>query len=346
MRFVPIALLLFITGCVPPVYEKTTFVIDDFIADSCEISQGKFAILELEGQDCDCGNASEGIHDCHNDVIIDGDVLAVSLYHPKRPDRMAALRSISEQTGFQVRDGKICLPHISSLDVGGLTLHEAKEKLQTAYCEELPQSQIFVNFKLRRERQVQIIGAANPMVPVDGRTRLFEVLAKAGIAPYANLFKSYVMRDGQQLPVDLYKLVHEGDECQNIFMQGGDQIFIARASDAMVMVTGEIPRPMSIPIPYGFISLREALALAGDIPYAGDKCHIYVIRGNFVKPKVYELAWRQFAHLPNQSLLLMDGDVVYITEKPITQWNRFIEQLQPSIFSVQTGSNCYYMFVK
>ena len=43
----------------------------------------------------------------------------------------------------------------------------------------------------------------------------------------ANLFMSYVIREGRPLPIDLYKLMNEGDMDQNIVMRGGDKIFIA-----------------------------------------------------------------------------------------------------------------------
>jgi polysaccharide export outer membrane protein len=151
------------------------------------------------------------------------------------------------------------------------------------------------------------------------------------------------MRDGQQLPIDLYKLIHEGDNRQNVIMHGGDQIFIAKGSDATVMVTGEVRKPMDIPIYYGSISLREVLVKAGGIPFTGDKGSILIIRGNFVRPKIYCLAWSDMTRVPNQSLLLMPGDIVVVSERPITEWHRFISQLQPSLIGMDNAYSIYYM---
>lgn len=333
------AIFLLLVGCTPPVYQDTTYDMEEFIADSNQISLGKWAILAMENQEensCISENCNY-----FEEILIDGDVLTIVLYCPRRPDRMMALNTINRTTGFRVCDGNICLPHLASIEVNGLTLREVRDKIQLAYCEQLSDAQIFVNFKKRRERWVQIIGAGRPVVNVDGRMRLSQVLAKARISPYANLFRSYVMRDGQKLPVDLYKLIHEGDESQNIVMKGGDQIFIAKASDATVMVTGEVPSPRDIPVPYGFISLREALVMAGGIPFTGSKGCIQVIRGNLLRPKVYTLAWIDITHLPNQSLLLMPGDIVVVSETPITQWNRFINQASPSVAGMQNAYNVY-----
>jgi polysaccharide export outer membrane protein len=338
IRLFVFANLFNLSSCVAPVYENTTYDIEEFTLDSQQIAQGKFAILALEEKESVCYPDSHFLSD---DIVIEGDELSITLYCPERPDRMLAVETINARTGFRVCNGNICLPHLPSLEVTGLTLNEVRDRLQTAYCEQLPHARVFVNFHKRRERIVQIIGANLPMVAVDGRMRLSEVLAKADLSPYANLFKSYVMRNGEQLPLDLYKLVHEGDESQNIVMQGGDQIFIANARDASVMVMGEVGQPIVVPVPYGFISLREALAIASGIPFTGNKNCIQVIRGDLTRPKIYSLAWNDMMRIPNRSLLLMPGDVVVISERPITQWNRFIDQLQPSTDCMQTTCNIY-----
>jgi polysaccharide export outer membrane protein len=174
-------------------------------------------------------------------------------------------------------------------------------------------------------------------VPVDGKIRLYEVLCKAHVPNGANLFNSYVHRCGKKLPIDLYRLMHDGDMDYNIVMRGGDKIYIADPQDARVMVMGEVLMPKPIPLPCGSMSLREALVSAGGIPFTGNRNCIQVIRGNMLKPKIYLLSWEQIIHLPNDSLLLMPGDTVYVSETPITQWNRFISQLLPSLSGVQTS---------
>ena len=132
--------------------------------------------------------------------------------------------------------------------------------------------------------------------------------------------------------------------CQNIVMRGGDRIFIANPNDTTVMVMGEVGSPRAVNLPYGFMSLREALVSAGGIPFTGNRDSIQVIRGNLQNPKIYVLSWDHIIHLPNDSLLLMPGDTVYVTEKPITQWNRFIDQLLPSCLGVQTAYGTYRVF--
>ena len=87
-----------------------------------------------------------------------------------------------------------------------------------------------------------------------------------------------------------------------------------------------------------FANFAEALAEARGIPYTGDKSCIFVIRGSIQKPKIYQLNWEHVLHLPNDSLLLMPGDIVYVASKPITEWNRFISQLLPSFSGLEIAT--------
>lgn len=336
--------LLLVTSCSTPCHDYAIMGADEFVIDSYKIRQGKLAILEMEG--VEVGELPPDAMDEYQDVIAEDDILNIVVYHPKRQDLMDSIQFINENVGgFRVSQGKVCLPDIPSVAVEGLTLEEARKKIQAQFREQIQDVEVFVAYEDRLTRKVELAGMVQtPTVPVDGKIRLYEVIAKAQIPPQANLFMSYVVRDGCPLPIDLHRLINRGDMCQNIVMRGGDKVFIANPSDATVMLMGEIGRPLAVNLPYGFMSLREALVNAGGIPFTGDRRCIQVIRGNLLCPKIYVLSWEHIVHLPNDSLLLMPGDTVYVTEKPITQWNRFIEQLIPSFQGLQTGYGTYNTF--
>jgi polysaccharide biosynthesis/export protein len=333
--------LLSITSCSAPCHDYAVMGADEFVMDSYLIRQGKLSILALEGKEV--GEFPEDAMDEYRDVISEDDILNIAVYHPTRKDLMESFQFINQSVGgFRVYNGNVDLPDISTVQVSGLTLEEARARLRARFCEQIQDCEIFVSYKDRLTRKVELTGmVTTSTVPVDGRIRLYEVIAKAHIPPTANLFMSYVVRDGCPLPIDLHQLINEGDMCQNIVMRGGDKIFIANPADSTVMLMGELRNPRAVNLPYGFMSLREALVTAGGIPFTGDKRHIQVIRGNLQCPKIYVLAWEHIVHLPNDSLLLMPGDTVYVSETPITQWNRFIEQLIPSFAGLQTGYGVY-----
>ncbi len=315
----------------------------EFVLDSYQISQGKFSILELEGY---VVNSLPSIYlQEYEDRIDEDDVLTIALFHPSRKDLAEAVSSVGQTVGYRVINNQIFLPMIEGVAIKGLTLNEARLKIQALYNEQIANVAVFIEYVERLHSRVELTGAVKvPEVPINGRIRLYEVLSLAGVPPDANLFKSYVVRGGEILPVDLFKLVHEGDMSQNIVMRPKDKIFIADPLASTVMVMGEVGLAQVVPIPHGSISLREAIAAAGGIPFTGDKRCIQVIRGNIINPKIYRLSWNHITYLPNDSLLLMPGDTVYISEKPITKWNRFIEQLLPSSLLIDLGIKTHGVF--
>lgn len=336
-------LLLGLCSCSRPCHRYDLYGADEFVIDSYKIKQGKLAILDMEG--IETGDLPCEVMDEYQDVIAEDDILNIAIYHPKRRDIMDSIQLINERVGFRVSRGMVDLPDIPPIQVAGLTLEQARQTLQDSYCTHIQDIEVFINYRDRLSRKVELTGAVStPVIPVDGKIRLYEILAIAQVPNNANFFKSYVVRDGVQLPIDLYKLMNEGDMSQNIVMRGGDRIFIANPNDTTVMVMGEVGSPRAVNLPYGFMSLREALVSAGGIPFTGNRDCIQVIRGNLQNPKIYVLSWDHIIHLPNDSLLLMPGDTVYVSEKPITQWNRFIDQLLPSCLGLQTAYGTYRVF--
>jgi polysaccharide export outer membrane protein len=316
-------------GCSGPYMGKDLFGADEFVLDSYKIREGKFSILEMEGICFE--ELDESLLDEYQDRIHEDDVLQIALYHPKRADIVQAVQSIGNSVGYRVMNGQIRLPDSPPLSVVGLTIEEAREKIEEHYNEQIDDTEVFVAYKERIARKVELMGLSGlSSVPVDGKIRLYDLLSKARIPVEANLFKSYVIRNGKMLPVDLKKLIKDGDMSHNIVMQGGDKVYIAEPSAASLMVMGEVGRERSISLPNGFMPLRQALAECGGIPYTGDKSYIQIIRGSICRPKIYTVSWEHVIHLPNDSLLLMPGDIVYVAAKPITEWNRFISQLLPS----------------
>lgn len=342
MRSIIVIVLVLLTSCSQRCcLDYPIMGADEFVIDSYTIRQGKLAILEMEGieiNEMPCDAMDE-----YKDTISEDDLLNIVIYHPKRRDLMEAIQFINQGvSGFKVTNGEVCLPDIPAVYVAGLSLDEARASLQNEYRKQIEDLEVFITYKDRLKSKVELAGlVSTAAIPVDGKIRLFEVLAEARISPDANLFMSYVMRNGQALPIDFHQLMNKGDMSQNIVMRGGDKIYIANQRDSLAMAMGEVFRPGAVPLPYGYISLREALVMVGGIPFTGDKRHILVIRGNLPCPKIYVLAWEHIINLPNDSLLIMPGDTIYVSPKPITEWNRFIEQLLPTAGFVQFGHGLY-----
>lgn len=347
MKSLLICIICFVSlffSCSRPCCNYHVVGADEFVIDSYRIRQGKLSILEMTGEEI--GDLPHDAMTEYQDLISEDDILNIALYHPTRQQIREAFDYINHTVGgFRVVEGKVNLPDIDPVVVEGLSLLQAQEKIKYEIQQQYVDAEIFITYRDRLSRKVELSGnVILSVIAVDGKIRLYEVLAKAKMASNANLFMSYVLRDGKPLPIDLYKLIHEGDMDQNIVMRGGDKIFIANPNDAVVMVMGEVNRPSAIEVPYGFITLPEAIVRAGGIPFTGNRCSIQIIRGDLECPKIYVISWDHIVNLPNRSMLLMPGDTVYVSEKPITQWNRFISQLTPSLVGTRDVYSMYELF--
>ena len=316
----------------PPYRGREVLGAEDFVMDSYRIREGKFCILQMEGKEY--GSLIPELLNEYKDVINEGDVLQIAIYHPTRVDIVAAVQQVGQTIGFHVSNGKVQLPDVEPIYVQGLTLEEAREEIQKNYRNQMKDVEVFIAYKDRLERKVELAGLVHvPSIPVDGKLRLFEALAIAKVPTNANLFKSYVVRNNTFLPVDLYKLVKEGDMCQNIVLCGGDKIYIADPSASTLTVLGEVNKERVVDVPDGFMTLRKALGEAGGILASGDRSYIQVIRGNILNPKIYTLNWEHVVRLPNDSMLLIPGDIVYVAARPISEWNRFVNEVIPTLIA-------------
>lgn len=282
----------------------------------------------------------------YRDEIEDDDYLNIYLHHPTRKDLREAFDYINRAVGgFRVSGGTVNFPDLPPVKVQGLTLNEARNAVQEMIGRYYEDAEVFLAYQDRKKNRVELAGMVGlSAIPVNGKIRLFDVISQAKIPPGANLFMSYVQREGRHLSVDLYRLMNEGDMSQNIVMKGGDKIFIASPCDSTIVVMGEVNVPRAVNVPYGFTTLPEAIVAANGIPFTGNRNCIQVIRGDLKCPKIYLISWEHIIHLPNNSMLLMPGDTVFVSEKPITQWNRFITQLLPTSQSAREFYGTYSIF--
>ncbi len=184
MKFYRLFSLVFFlsAGCSGPYMGKDLFGADEFVLDSYKIREGKFAILEMEGRDL--GEFDESLLEEYQDTVHEDDILQVALYNPRREDVAHAVEYIGNRVGYRVVNGEIALPDLPPVAVAGLTLEEARMKIQDQYGEHIRDTEVFLTYKDRIARKVELAGlVALPSVPIDGKIRLFDVLSKAEFLP-------------------------------------------------------------------------------------------------------------------------------------------------------------------
>ena len=125
-------------------------------------------------------------------------------------------------------DGKIYYHLLRGLDVWGLTLDQTRALLEKELAKFMTEPQVAVSLREVASKHVWVLGRLNKpgIYPISGPMTLLEALALAGgtsrstsqitTEELADLRHSFVMRQGQLLPVDFYRLLREGDTSQNI----------------------------------------------------------------------------------------------------------------------------------
>lgn len=325
-----ICILFLCAACSSPFVGQEISGADEFVLDSYKIRQGKFSILEMSGiavEELDPKMLEEV-----PDRVQEGDRLNIVLLHPRRPDLCQMVQGVGSIAGFSVSGGMIRVPDFPPVRVAGFTMEEAGQALKEAFRKEVGELELYLSYREKVGRKVELAGLVQiANAEADGKLRLFDLLSRAKIPPEANLFKSYLLRQNEVVPVDFHKLMREGDMSQNLVMKGGDKIYIAESGAASALVLGEVGMERAVPLLSGYMPLRQVLAEAKGIPYTGDRTYIQVIRGSLAKPRIYAVTWEQLVQLPGESMLVMPGDIVYVSAKPIAEWNRFVSQIMPTV---------------
>jgi polysaccharide export outer membrane protein len=116
------------------------------------------------------------------------------------------------------------------------------------------------------------------------------------------------------------------------------QVFVRVADfrSKKIYVMGEVLKAGFIPLNDQPLSITNALNMTGSLdPNSSDPRHIYVIRGNFLRPEIYWLnASMPTALLLGEQFQLQDNDVLVVSTATVTRWNRFLNQLLPSLQTV------------
>ena len=215
-------------------------------------------------------------------------------------------------------EGTINISQIGQVQLGGLTIKEAKEKLRRALVSKYasvggsrPNSTISITLRNIRTIQVNVMGE----VEMPGTFRLspfatvFNALYNAGgVTDEGSLRAIKVIRGGEQIAtVDVYEYLFNGRSDSDITLKEGDVIIVPPYVN-LVLAAGSVKRPM-------FYELTETETLSDLIQYAGgfsSKAYlddVRVIRQQGSERQIYTVRKSSAA-----SFVMADGDEVSVGE--------------------------------
>jgi len=144
-------------------------------------------------------------------------------------------------------DGTIILPEIGLINVEGLTLSEAKEKINSKLSNSYIGISAAISIKSLSAKKILIVGAVKTpgAYLINPFTTISNSLAYAGgLESYASLRKiNLIKANGKEYTFDLYDILLKGDRTKDIQLNSGDTILVNTTTNH-VELRGSILRPM------------------------------------------------------------------------------------------------------
>lgn len=263
-------------------------------------------------------------------------------------------------------DGKIYYYLLPGIDVWGLTLSEAKAKLEGQLKEFFrEQPQVSLTLRSVESKRFWMMGRVNGpgIYSLAMPVTLLEALSRAGgpsvPSPLASLAslggagagagtgssrqesadlkRSFVIRDGKMLPVNFHKLLREGDMSQNIYLQPDDFVFLPAAASQDIHVLGAVAQPRAVTFT-DEVTLVSAISGAGGSIKNAYLSHVAIVRGSLTEPKIAIVNFWDIVKGKAPDVRLEAQDIVYVPYTPYRHLTRYLD-LIVNTFVRTVGAN-------
>lgn len=239
-------------------------------------------------------------------VIRTGDLLSISVY---------GQADLSSEV-LVGPDGTISVPPIGRIDVVDKTLDELSRIIAAEYLEKgilnfTPQLTIsikeyspYVYYALGELNNPGVFSINKPSM------NLSAIIALAGgLTQKADLRKAFVMKkDGEKLPIDLSKLIKEGEGADTI-LTSGDSLFIPDGYDSWITTMGEFNAPGMVKYENG-LTLTRAIAISNGLTSNADSEELVLLSSVEGKLKRFTYDLNQIFNCNSPDPLLEPGTTI------------------------------------
>ena len=248
----------------------------------------------------------------------------------------ASLGVITQATGCRVDgSGNIQLPFVGTVHVWGMTLLEIQSRLLAIYPKYLNDPWVIVDVKDYRSYPLYLLGQFrnSGTFYMDRPLNLLQGIALgSGYDNTADLSAARLIREKRTMPVDIYDLLTNGDQRQNVWLKSGDTIYIPDNKNQQVFVFGAVKKPGPLPIPPGGLTLTQAIASAELRDTGYDLNYVRIIRSySATRGELMVVDFEKIMRGNALPLVLRQGDIVYVPKSHLGSWNDAINEILPSL---------------
>jgi polysaccharide export outer membrane protein len=165
-------------------------------------------------------------------------------------------------------NGKVALPLVGNLTVGGLTLAQTQAAIRQALRKQLRAPQVTVSLVRSRPRQVITLGAVVRPGPIDVQpgARVSEVLAAVGglTVPAEQVTATLTRTKMAPMPLKLAAIASSPESSANVRLRAGDVINVVPKAVSRVTVSGDVVTPSLVTL-HNAPRVFDAIMAAGGL---------------------------------------------------------------------------------
>ncbi len=270
-------------------------------------------------------------------IIGPQDVLNITVWNHPEINNPAGTMNATLAGRTVNQDGTFFFPYAGKVRAAGRTVQEVRDELASRLSKVLVDPQVDVSVLHYRSKRVFVVGMVEKpgAIPLtDVPLTVTDLIAEAGgVKPEADLRNAVLMSGKESRPIDLYALYYQGDVSQNVRVGPRDILMVPENRYNKVFVLGEVIKPQSIVMPWGRMSLAEAISDAGGFnPLTANAGQMYVIRsGENNRPQI----WHLDAASPDALVLadrfdLQPRDIVYVDPAGVARFGRVVNNIIPT----------------
>ncbi len=243
-------------------------------------------------------------------------------------------------------NGRINYLQLQDFPAAELTVDELRAKVDQALAEFYRTPRVMITPAAFSSKKYFLLGkvAGKGVYVMDRPLTIIEAVARAkgletgligaNTVDMADLSRSFLVRNGQKIALDLERLFHQGDLSQNIALEPNDYVYFAPNSMNEVYVLGEVLSPGIAPY-LSQTGLVAALASRGGFTQRAYRKKVLVIRGSLNHPETFVVDAAAVLRGKTPDFKLEPRDIVYINARP---WIKVEELIDIGIQSFIEGA--------
>jgi polysaccharide biosynthesis/export protein len=257
--------------------------------------------------------------------------------YPQSPStgQHTATAGQSSPKGYSVDSlGYVKLPLAGRVKVAGLSTVQIRERLNELLSRYIKEPDVEVEILQSKSQPLYLLGQfkASGVYYMDRPLTLLQGMALGGgTDTTANLRSARLIRNSRIVPTDIYEMLFKGDPRQNVWLKGGDTIYVPDNKLQNVFVLGAVKTPGPVPFTGAQMTLLQALSASGFGEMSYDP-HIRIIRSlSTTRGELIVVNLKKILDGEAMPMMLLDGDIIFIPRSRIGDWNVALNEILPSL---------------